>query len=1003
MLAFSLLPIKAPSIFAAASLRLTTAQKKMLNRNWQAISHKIKGPYSVNYCVCTDGTRKPVLAKDGSIANRCKSTNFCGAFRAPVGQALTTTGMYVGNSFSSDLFEWDKFPSHHDLLRGYILENHYMASHPESKLAQMQTYRGLKGAEYEARDMPRLLDKYLADPTYNDYRHFTLAYELKRRFFTRNDQGNIQKIRNLAVTIQEHDKNFKPLRDAVHGRIAVSLLPMLTEYRNHLARSRRKERRRINELIALIQHLTSLDESILKPQINAISNSSIKKALSELVTHGTDTPGRNITRLAKLMVLSRHAVAERQVTSADARRLIGINVTAVAVIQSLGSRLMDDGGPDTVREYLQFLQALAKATYGTGLISERERKAISANFDTLLARERWNCKDFTDGLQPAQRVIEWSHAGAQLAFGEVWPSWTYLIPDIKKITDDIVRSSPMLLYGIAFNRIEDYVSGQTKISHLFFNTKFTKGVRALNSGLAFGKLSIVGPDQRYRRNTVVALADTPVDLQPAAGIITRGEGNVVSHVQLLARSLGIPNVVVSSLPYEILKKYDQDKILYIVTPGGRVYLKRAADMSAEDTAILKEYNRSQKHTSAGNLVAHKSRLHIDPEQLDLSSWRPVSLDDIRRSDSGIRTGPKAAYLGELKQLFPKHVARGLVLPFGAYYRFYRNAAVIVPRKLQGRNIARPGQLLHEFAGQTYATFFNQMIPAGKSQDELSTWIRPRLEIIRHSIENNKLSPELKKTIYQGLKDLGLLKQDDPNQTVGCFVRSDTNVEDQPNFNGAGLNLTIFNLKAVEDIYQGLKKVWASPFTYRSFSWRQTLIDRPLWVLPSVIILESVFSEASGVLITADINTGKTGRMLIATSEGVGGAVDGTPTETLLWSPEKVRLITSFKSPWRRLLLAGGGSEIVPASGREYVLTRNEINAIVQAGQKINSSFTPVMDNNGHARPWDVEYGFAGGKMWLFQARPFIGNKDFSNIPALAGLDTKIKQNTVIISLGDPVQ
>ncbi len=361
---FILLPIKAPSIFAAASLRLTTAQKRMLSRNWQAISHKIKGPYSINYCVCTDGTRKPVLAKDGSIANRCKSTNFCGAFRAPVGQALTTTGMYVGNSFSSDLFEWDKFPSHHDLLRGYILENHYMAGHPESKLAQMQTYRGLKGAEYEARDMPRFLDKYLADPTYNDYRHFILAYELKRRFFTRNEQGNIRKIRNLAVTIQEHDKNFKPLRDAVHGRIAVSLLPMLTEYRNHLARSRRKERRRINELIALIQHLTSLDESILKPQINAISNSSIKKALSELITHGTDTPGRNITRLAKLMVLSRHAVADRQVTPPDARKLVGINVTAVAVIQSLGSRLMDDGGPDTVREYLQFLQALANATYG---------------------------------------------------------------------------------------------------------------------------------------------------------------------------------------------------------------------------------------------------------------------------------------------------------------------------------------------------------------------------------------------------------------------------------------------------------------------------------------------------------------------------------------------------------------------------------------------------------------------------------------------------------------
>ena len=71
------------------------------------------------------------------------------------------------------------------------------------------------------------------------------------------------------------------------------------------------------------------------------------------------------------------------------------------------------------------------------------------------------------------------------------------------------------------------------------------------------------------------------------------------------------------------------------------------------------------------------------------------------------------------------------------------------------------------------------------------------------------------------------------------MRSDTNVEDLDNFNGAGLNLTLFNLKSLDDIYEGLKEVWASPFGYRSFSWRQTLIDQPLWVLPSVVILEAV--------------------------------------------------------------------------------------------------------------------------------------------------------------------
>jgi phosphoenolpyruvate synthase/pyruvate phosphate dikinase len=226
----------------------------------------------------------------------------------------------------------------------------------------------------------------------------------------------------------------------------------------------------------------------------------------------------------------------------------------------------------------------------------------------------------------------------------------------------------------------------------------------------------------------------------------------------------------------------------------------------------------------------------------------------------------------------------------------------------------------------------------------------------------------------------------PDQTVGCFVRSDTNVEDLDNFNGAGLNLTVFNRKSLDDITSGLKEVWASPFTFRSFSWRQTLIDDPLWVLASVVILEAVPSEKSGVLVTADPISGTPGGMLVATSEGVGGAVDGTSAETLLWSPERVELVTLFKSPWRNQLQPGGGSAIVPSSGTDEVLTPAEVEQIVGAGQKITETFTPVQDPSGKPRPWDIEFGFAGGKLWLFQCRPFLGNDQLKNVPALAPLE-----------------
>jgi phosphoenolpyruvate synthase/pyruvate phosphate dikinase len=284
------------------------------------------------------------------------------------------------------------------------------------------------------------------------------------------------------------------------------------------------------------------------------------------------------------------------------------------------------------------------------------------------------------------------------------------------------------------------------------------------------------------------------------------------------------------------------------------------------------------------------------------------------------------------------------------------------------------------------------------EQELSAWIRPRLAVMRASIEAQPLDPTLVESIRSGLSELGLLLASDPSQTVGVFVRSDTNVEDLDNFNGAGLNLTLFNRRSLDDVLSGLKEVWASPFTYRSFSWRQALIDEPLWVLPSVVILESIATEKSGVLVTTDIDRGDPTAMLIATSEGVGGAVDGSPAETLVWSPRGVELVTVFKSPWRRLLRPEGGSAIVRSTRTDIVLSDDELAELVATAASLRDKLDPVASPNGTARPWDIEYGFAEGKLWLFQIRPFLGNDSLKNIPALAAYDVPRKSlaETVVL-------
>jgi Pyruvate phosphate dikinase, AMP/ATP-binding domain len=982
---------------------LSDIQKRILKKNFARIQAEEKGPYTPNYCVCTDGKKSPVMKADGSISNSCGQTRFCAAFRARRGRALAEQGLYLGNIFSSDLFEWDSITDHHDLVRGYILEKFFVDTHPEHQLAQLRAYGGLMGAEYEARDMPRFFERFLAAPNFNDFRDYLLAYELQKRYFVRNDQGAIQKIRSLASSIQSADPQFKPLRDATHNRLSAELIPKLTTYRDRLPDSRGEERKQITELSEEIRKLTALNYSALQPQLNAIEDKTLARRLAALLPTMGSGPVSTIDALGKLMVESRRSIAAKTVKRNDARQLIDLNVTAAAVIQSRGSRLLDAGGPKTVEQALVLLKALTNASYGVGLLSERERQAAAGDIDRLLGEGTRLRSSFLDRLKNFERVVEWAHNSALAAFAEVWAPWTYLLPDVAHIGDDIVRGSPLLLLGSVARELDDYATGQARIQHQLFGTEYDSQVRALNPGLAIGTLRVAPKEGDYLRDEVVALKETPAELNPAAGIMTQGEGNVVSHVQLLARALGIPNAVVGPAPFEQFAEHDGKKVFFIATPRGKVYLKEVAAMTDEDKAIYTEFSRNAERTDTGTLGGSRHKLRVDPKRLDIKTRLPIDLKALRRSDSGIRSGPKAAFLGELKHLFPEHVTRGIVVPFGAYYDHVLHAAVALPENLQESGIAQPGEGLLDFENRIYKQFFEEMVPGGAGERALAEWIQPRLEIIRYSIENTPLSSELKAAIRDGLDRNGLLRPDDRSRTVGCFVRSDTNVEDQDNFNGAGLNLTLFNMDSLDDVYRGLKEVWASPFTYRSFSWRQTLIDQPLWVFPSVVILESVPNDKSGVLVTADINSGDRNKMVIATSEGVGGAVDGTPAETLVWSADGIELQTAFKSPWRRLLKPDGGSEIVPATGKDHVLEPAELEALVAAATKIKNNLKPALDPSGNPRPWDIEFGFADGKLWLFQVRPFIGNEELKNIPALAALDKTAEQTGGTISLKETIR
>ena len=131
-------------------------------------------------------------------------------------------------------------------------------------------------------------------------------------------------------------------------------------------------------------------------------------------------------------------------------------------------------------------------------------------------------------------------------------------------------------------------------------------------------------------------------------------------------------------------------------------------------------------------------------------------------------------------------------------------------------------------------------------------------------------------------------------------------------------------------------------------------------------------------------------------------VDGSPAETLVWAEKGVELVAQFKSSWRRLLNPEGGSAVTASSGRPVVLEPEELEQLAEAARRISTALRPARDSSGKARPWDIEFGFTGGRLWLFQVRPFVGNDEVKNIPALLALDQLGKDSRRKISLSEVI-
>jgi hypothetical protein len=929
-----------------------------------------RGPYKDIRWFCKDGTfalPKERCAEPGAVQRA--------RYKDEVVALARSNHIFLGQILSTTPREdfWDS-PNYHSRLKQYQLEKFLRASDDGWILRKGQFYRGAYQVEDEeawgidfftwllSKDAPLQQQYYLLRQAVRDIPH-------------KGDDNKTLSVRAVSKAISDAYPPFMDLRVKIHGQ------PEAADV-NRVRAFREKHADRLSpELLRQFDILLSDMKEVYQPANLSILNRFLKKIPKEsaiyksLATYinqyrnGSSGPDR-VGATADMLLKIRQEVTNLRGGTA---RLALLDIS-----NALETMLFADANawqPGTLKATMEKIIDLARAAVGTGLIEMWEWEQLQPIF-ALPATDQTSLEALNQFLDKSRSIIEWGTGMVNGTYKNVVYLYSGFEPLASGFFDDRIRSSVLLPLGNTVGTLGEAVARESNLTNKVVAVSNPATFRGLNPGYAKGELVVVADNEaeiEVSRDKIYVFFHPPSDLKPVAGILTVTEGNMVSHVQLLARNLGIPNAVLSAQNMSELNRFAGEMVFYAVSNRGTIVLKPETEMTDEERALFKVKARSE------------DRISVPVEQIDLGQQSVLNMRQVNAASSGRICGPKAANLGQLKALFPDHVVEGLVLPFGVF-RVHMDQAM-------------PGQFM------SYWAYLNQsfqqakkMMEEGKSEAEIETYTLKELGILREAIKKMELMPSF-------LADLEANFRNAFGNTLGkvpVFIRSDTNMEDLKDFTGAGLNLTLFNVVDRNKILQGIRDVWASAYTERSFKWRQRYLLNPENVFPSILIIPSVDVDCSGVLITKGIPTNDPRDLTIAFSRGAGGAVDGQAAESYLVHHQgENRLLSPAREPSYRRLPTSGGSTMMWATFEERILSPENLKALrLMAGQvQERISGAAGVESDG---PWDVELGFKDDKIWLFQIRPFVENKNAVSSTYLESISPQIVSGKSI-NLEMPVQ
>jgi rifampicin phosphotransferase len=446
----------------------------------------------------------------------------------------------------------------------------------------------------------------------------------------------------------------------------------------------------------------------------------------------------------------------------------------------------------------------------------------------------------------------------------------------------------------------------------------------LNQGVAVGRLRLVqdvesDSEDDITPDDIVVLREVPLALPSVAGVITERPSTVLSHVNVLAKSWGIPNAYVRDAT-ATLRALDRQWVRLAVSAEGYQVEPTAAPVRARP--------------------APRPGV-VRPPQLTVQGLQALS--QMRRSAQR-HCGAKAATLGEIEHLRRAgriggiaDVPDGFCIPYAQFARFMKRADV--QARVRDALAAEGFERSRRVRRQALESLRRDLAALPVDEADAASWLT------------------------QWRSQL---------QGAGVFVRSSSNSEDLPGWSGAGLFTTVPNVTRETDLAKAVQTVWASIYNFEAFEARRHAGIANDQVFMGVFIQRAIDSVSSGVMITRDpFDASHRRAVYVSAKRGIGiKVVEGRriAEQSMVDARSGAvrRLSRSAEDSSLQLDANGGVVEVALPAGQD-VLSDATVRALSRAGLRLKALLG--------AGDQDIEWALdPQGRIVVLQSRPYLERK-----------------------------